>query len=87
MSEITNVPAVIVQRPLALLKLQWPEKTERGKPQKKSMMNVRMAISGLGLDCRYDVFLDRYTINGQGLTQWAGQINDKVARAFREFCF
>jgi hypothetical protein len=89
MSQVTeNLPAVVenAQSP-ALLKLQWPEKSERGKPLKKSMMNVRKAIFELGLDCSYDVFLDRYTIEGQGLTQWAGQINDKTARAFREYCF
>ena len=77
MSDTKNLPAVAKVAKPALLKLQWPEKSERGKPLKKSMMNVRLAISALKLDCRYDVFLDRYTINGQGLTQWAGQITTR----------
>jgi predicted P-loop ATPase len=86
--ETKTLPIVVTApKPPALLQPKWPERSAKGAPLKGSMMNVRMAIEALELDCRYDLFLDRYTINGQGMTQFVGQINDKTARAFREYCF
>lgn len=51
------------------------------------MMNVRKAIVELGLEVSYDVFLGRYTVQGSDMQAFVGEVNDKVARKFRELSF
>ena len=48
-----------------------------------SMINTRVAIGLLGLDCRYDVLHDRYTVNGSAFGNSAMQVSDAVARKLR----
>src|SRR5258705_3172766 len=48
-----------------------------------SMMNTRVAIGLLGLDCRYDVLHDRYTVNGSAFGNSALQVSDAIARKLR----
>ena len=57
---------------------------DRGNIPVPSMLNTRIAIEMLKLDCRYDVFHDRYTINGSEFGNSALQISDAVARQLRE---
>ena len=64
--------------------IAWPELTQGGAPKKGSMMNVRKAIDELGLEVGYDVFLGRYTVQGSDMQAFVGEVNDKVARKFRE---
>jgi predicted P-loop ATPase len=49
-----------------------------------SMINTRIAIERLGLKCRYDVFHDRYTVNGSAFGNSAVQVSDAAARQLRE---
>ena len=65
----------------------WPEQTRNGRPIKGSMINVRKAIDELKLTMRYDNFLGRYAVEGDGLGQFVGEMDDKVVRKFRELCF
>lgn len=65
----------------------WPELTQGGAPRKGSMMNVRKAIAELGLKVGYDLFLGRYTVEGYDMQAFVGEVNDKIARKFRELSF
>jgi hypothetical protein len=49
-----------------------------------SMINTRVAIELLGLQCRYDIFHDRFTVNGSAFGNSALQVSDGVARKLRE---
>jgi predicted P-loop ATPase len=56
---------------------------DRGNIPTPSMINTRVAIGLLGLDCRYDVLHDRYTVNGSAFGNSAMQVSDAVARKLR----
>jgi len=64
----------------------WPEEGKNG-PLKNSLANVQKAIEELKLECSYDEFLDVYTVKGKALDGFDGELNDIVARKFREVCF
>ncbi len=49
-----------------------------------SMVNTRVAINLLGLDCRYDILHDRYMVNGSAFGDSAVQLSDPVSRQLRE---
>jgi len=49
-----------------------------------SMINTRIAIGRLGLQCRYDTFHDRYMINGSAFGNSALQVSDAAGRKLRE---
>jgi Virulence-associated protein E len=67
-------------------KVNWPELSVTGRP-KATMMNALMAIQELGLDCKLDVFHNRYTINGTSLRGFHGDLSDIVTRKIRELSF
>ena len=51
------------------------------------MMNGLMAIQELGLDCKLDVFHNRYTINGTSLGGFHGDASDMVTRKICQLSF
>jgi hypothetical protein len=64
-------------------KVNWPDQTPGGYPQ-HTMTNAQYAIHQLKLDCKLDVFRNRYTINGTALGGFVGDLSDKVTRKIRD---
>jgi hypothetical protein len=64
---------------------QWVDVTKSGEP-KPTMMNVRAAIQALNLECRFDVFHNKYLVEGSHLGQYVGEISEPIARKLRELC-
>jgi predicted P-loop ATPase len=79
--------AASVKPPIARLNVNWPETNAKGAPLKNSMVNSRMAIQALKLDCKLNVFSGRYEINGSNLQSFVGELSDKVTRKVRELSF
>ncbi len=50
---------------------------------KPTCPNTRIAIGGLGLECNYDTFHDRFEIGGRVLEQWAGELADSTVQRLR----
>jgi hypothetical protein len=46
--------------------------------------NTRNAISKLGIDCRYDIFRDRYEVGGQVINAFAGELSDNACVYLRK---
>jgi Virulence-associated protein E len=59
-------------------------KQKGGDVVSPTMINTRIAIARLGLDCRYDVLHDRYSVNGSAFGNSAIQVSDRVGRQLRE---
>lgn len=53
-----------------------------GNP-KETCANVRVALTMLGIECRYDLFHERQYVAGQVIEQWAGEIADNSVLALR----
>jgi Virulence-associated protein E len=71
-----------------VLKVTFPERdTRSGKPLKGSFVNVMMAIDALDIECRHELFRNKYIIAGQELGRWVGQLDDIIIRAFRDYCY
>jgi hypothetical protein len=71
-----------------LLKVEWGERdTRSGKPLKGSFVNVMQAVDELGIECRHELFRNVYTIAGQELGLWVGELSDTITRAFRDYCY
>jgi len=68
-------------------KVNWPEQTANRRPKKHSMINARMAIQALELECKLDVFHGRYVVEGSPLGGYVGELSDKVTRKLREMSF
>jgi len=73
------VPAAL---PLEFLDLIM---VKNGSPiPSSSMINARIALGLLGCECRYDVFHDRYLIEGTAFGNSATQVSDPVIGKLRE---
>jgi hypothetical protein len=85
MSPVSNV----VKLPTAakLISVRWPERKPNGLPLKGSFINVMMACDALGIECRHELFRNVYTVAGFELGLFVGELDDKIARAFRDYCF
>jgi hypothetical protein len=53
-------------------------------PPVPSMINARIALEKFGLDCRYNIFQDRYTVQGFEFGNSAVQVSDEVTLKLRE---
>ena len=62
----------------------WPEIKRNGEPVKGSMLNAEKAIERLKLSCRRDTFSGTYIVEGPGMGQFVGELNDALVRKFRE---
>jgi len=76
---LTRAQVQIPSLPLQFVDLQG--KKDEPAP---TMLNTRIAIQRMGLDCRYDIFHDRYLIEGSAFGNSALQLSDAVARKLRE---
>ena len=72
----------------------WPDVTvdKHGRHPKKTYRNARLAITALGIICRYDEFHDRHLVGGEPIQQWAGELSDAAITILRQmiveqFCF
>lgn len=82
MSNVVTLPTA------ELLRVQWPERNPgNGKPVKGSFVNVMMACDALGIECRHELFRNVYTVQGYELGLFVGELDDKITRAFRDYCF
>jgi predicted P-loop ATPase len=65
----------------------WPEIKRNGEPIKGSMLNAVSAIERLNLTCRRDTFLNTYIVQGPGMGNFVGELDDALVRKFRELSF
>ena len=77
--DATVEKAVKIPAAIKRVTVKWPEQTAKGGPQKHSMINARMAIQQLKLDCSLDTFHGSYLINGTSLQGFVGELSDKDA--------
>lgn len=74
-------------KPPKLVRVPWLELNAKGRPVKGSMMNVQVALAALKIECRYDIFLNQYVVAGRDMGRYVGELDDKIARAVREYMF
>ncbi len=67
------LPAVLE----APVQIRFRDTNEDGFP-KATMMNAAQAIDGLHIDCRKDLFREKYLVGGHPIAQWAGDLSDDV---------
>jgi hypothetical protein len=60
---------------LAPTAIRFMDVTEDGFP-KATMTNAAAAIKGLHIDCRKDMFHEKYLVGGHPIAQWAGDLSD-----------
>lgn len=60
----------------------FPDLNKDGMPR-ATPENTRLAVEALGLDCRYDVFHDRFLIGGRVIGQWKGELSDNTCLILR----
>jgi predicted P-loop ATPase len=70
--------------PAASLPLDFIDVEGKSGTPVSSMVNTRVAIDLLKLQCRYDVLHDRYSVNGSAFGNGMMQLSDAVARQLRE---
>jgi hypothetical protein len=60
--------------------------TKNGRPR-ATLPNTKIAIRLLGLQCRYDLFTMRYTIDGHELESLVGEVSDPALLRLRELIY
>jgi len=61
----------------------WPDLNVKGKPA-GTYRNARLAISELGVICRYDKFHDRKIVGGHAIGEWVGELSDGACAVLRQ---
>ena len=62
----------------------FPDLTEKGLPR-ATMTNAKVAITALGLECRYDLFHNRMLVAGEPLQRWTSpELSDNVTSILRD---
>jgi hypothetical protein len=88
MNKKNNVITLPIAAPPEVLKVEWGERDARsGKPLKGSFVNVMQACDVLNIECRHELFRNVYTVAGQELGLWVGELDDRIIRAFRDYCY
>lgn len=62
--------------------VHWIDMDEDGNPR-ATCANTRVAIGGLGVECRKDTFHDRLFVGGHFIRQWAGELTDEAVLMLR----
>jgi predicted P-loop ATPase len=78
---VTGVAVISEKQADAVRK--WADTSAGGKPL-ATMMNAMICIQRLGLECRLDIFRNRYTVNGSSLETYVGDLSDAISRKIRE---
>jgi hypothetical protein len=76
---VATLPAPIFSSTPSIV---FPDVTKQGRPL-ATCRNARLAIRGLGIECRHDAFRDRCTIGGHPLEDWAGELTDNTVHILR----
>ena len=63
-------------------RIAFPDTNKAGKPL-ATCRNARLAIRGLGIECRHDAFRDRCTLGGQVVDNWSGELTDNAVHILR----
>ena len=63
--------------------IRFPDTNDDGKP-KATCANTAVAIQGLDIDCRQDVFHERLLVGGHPIAQWAGDLSDGAVLMLRK---
>lgn len=63
--------------------IRWIDTDEDGNPR-ATCTNARIAIRGLGVDCRKDVFHEKLIVGGHAIDQWAGDLSDDAVLMMRQ---
>ena len=62
----------------------FPDRTEEGKTR-STMLNTKVAIGALTVDCRYDLFHNRMLVNGELISKWSSsELSDHVVSMLRD---
>ena len=67
---------------LAPVQIRFADTNEDGFP-KATMTNAAQAIAGLRVDCRKDLFREKYLIGGHPIQQFAGDLSDDAVTMLR----
>jgi hypothetical protein len=60
----------------------FPDTDKAGNPR-ATCTNAAVAIHGLGIDCRKDVFHEKMLVGGHAIEQWAGDLSDDAVHMLR----
>lgn len=74
------LPAAFLAGPQAIF---FPDLTEDGKPR-PTMTNAAVAITGLGIQCRKDLFHEKTLVAGEPINQWVGDLSDDIVQMIRK---
>jgi len=72
------LPAELTAKPII-----WPDVNEHGKPR-ATAINAGVAITGLGITCRKDLFHEKLLVGGQAIERYAGDLSDEVILMLRK---
>lgn len=62
----------------------FPDRTEEGKTR-ATMLNTKVAIGALEVDCRYDLFHNRMLVAGEVISKWcSSELSDHVVSVLRD---
>lgn len=62
----------------------FPDLTEEGKVR-STMLNAKVAIAALGVECKYDLFHNRMLVAGELISKWnSTELSDHVATMIRD---
>ncbi len=73
------LPPVFTQSKASIV---FPDTNKIGRPV-ATCRNARVAIGGLGIDCRYDAFHNRMLVGGHAVDRWAGELSDNALAVVR----
>ena len=79
--QINGVPALPAPIFSSAPNIVFPD-VSKGRPL-ATCRNARLAIRGLGIECRHDAFRDRCTLGGQVVDNWAGELTDNAVHILR----
>jgi hypothetical protein len=79
-----ELDALVDKAPSAGAIPEWPDLGKGDVPVTTSRANARAAIQALGIECRYDIFHDKFLVGGNVIGQWAGEMSDAACLMIRE---
>jgi hypothetical protein len=79
-----ELDALVEKTPPAGVVPEWPDLGKGDVPVTTSRANARAAIQALGIECRYDIFHDKFLVGGNVIGQWAGEMSDAASLMIRE---
>lgn len=78
---VMALPAELTAAPIV-----FPDTDKAGRPR-ATVANTTVAIQGLGIDCRQDIFHERLIVGGHEIAQWAGDLSDNAVLMLRRVIY